>query len=129
MNIPDRPNAISPAPNVHADVVENIRLRRFELPITGEIMAAAYYQVESGKVMLVHTEVPSEFSGQGVASRLAQGTFALLRKTGRKAILRCPFMSWFFERHPDYADVVDKQLQERSSMLEQGPRDDVHSIF
>lgn len=110
MNIPysDGPDAMSPAPNVHAEVVENTRLRRFELPITGEIMAAAYYQVESGKVVLVHTEVPSEFSGQGVASRLAQGTFALLRKTGRKAILRCPFMNWFFDKHPDYGDVVDK---------------------
>jgi len=93
---------------MHAEVFENIPLRRFELPIAGEIMAAAYYRVESGKVVLIHTEVPSEFSGQGIASRLAQGTFDLLRKTGRKAILKCPFMSWFFEKHPEYADVVDE---------------------
>ncbi|MER8521731.1 N-acetyltransferase [Mesorhizobium sp. M0644] len=38
---------------------------------------------------------------------MAQGTFELLRKTGRKAILKCPFMSRFFAKHPDYADVVD----------------------
>ncbi|MER8974874.1 MULTISPECIES: GNAT family N-acetyltransferase [unclassified Mesorhizobium] len=65
------------------------------------------YRLEGGKVALIHTEVPSEFSGQGIASRLAQGTFELLRKTGRKAILKCPFMSRFFAKHPDYADVVD----------------------
>ncbi|TSE07863.1 N-acetyltransferase [Mesorhizobium intechi] len=92
---------------MHAEVFENIRLCRFELPIAVETMAAAYYRVESGKVVLIHTEVPSEFSGQGIASRLAQGTFDLLRKTGRKAILKCPFMSWFVEKHPEYADVVD----------------------
>ncbi|MDX8514454.1 GNAT family N-acetyltransferase [Mesorhizobium captivum] len=72
-----------------------------------KILASAYYRIESGKVALIHTEVPSEFSGQGIASRLAQGTFELLRKTGRKAILKCPFMNRFFAKHPEYADVVD----------------------
>jgi predicted GNAT family acetyltransferase len=58
-------------------------------------------------VSLIHTEVPSEFSGQGIASQLAQGTFELLRESGRKAIPRCPFMSRFLMRHPEFADVVD----------------------
>ncbi|MER9678429.1 N-acetyltransferase [Mesorhizobium sp. M0184] len=88
-----------------AQVVENVQQRRFELPIAGDMFAAAYYRLEGGMVALIHTEVPSEFSGQGIASRLAQGTFELLRKTGRKA--KCPFMSRFFAKHPDYADVVD----------------------
>lgn len=71
-----------------------------------EMFAAAYYRIEGEKVALIHTEVPSAFSGQGFASRLAQGTFELLRKTGRKAVLKCPFMSRFFTKHPEYADVV-----------------------
>jgi len=90
-----------------ARVTENIQQHRFELPITGQSFAVAYYTLQDGKVVLIHTEVPSEFSGQGIASRLAQGTFELLRKTGRKAVLKCPFMSHFFAKHPDYADVVD----------------------
>jgi uncharacterized protein len=88
------------------EVKDNIEQHRFELPIAGEIFAAAYYRLENGQVVLIHTEVLSEFSGQGIASRLAQGTFELLRKTGRKAILKCPFMSQFFAKHPEYADVV-----------------------
>jgi predicted GNAT family acetyltransferase len=91
---------------MHAEVKENPQQRRFELPIADEMFAAVYYRVEDGRVVLVHTEVPSEFSGQGIASRLAQGTFELLRKTGRKAILKCPFMSRFFMKHPEYADIV-----------------------
>lgn len=94
---------------MNPQVVENVLLHRFELPIAAEMLAAAYYRVESGKVVLIHTEVPPEFSGQGTASRLAQGTFELLRKTGRRAILKCLFMSWFIETHPEYADVVDGQ--------------------
>lgn len=89
-----------------AKVTENIQQHRFELPITSQAFAVAYYTLQDGKVALIHTEVPSEFSGQGIASRLAQGTFELLRKTGRKAILKCPFMGRFFAKHPEYADVV-----------------------
>ncbi|MBZ9799583.1 GNAT family N-acetyltransferase [Mesorhizobium sp. ES1-4] len=91
---------------MHAKVTENIQQHRFELPITGQAFAVAYYTLQDGKVALIHTEVPSEFSGQGVASRLAQGTFELIRKTGRKAVLKCPFMSGFVARHPEYTDVV-----------------------
>ena len=37
---------------------------------------------------------------------LARGTFELLRSSGRKAVLKCPFMGEFFARHPEYADIV-----------------------
>lgn len=88
-------------------VIENTALNRFELPIKDGLFAAAYYRIEDGRVVLVHTEVPAEFSGQGIASQLATQVFELLRKTGRKAILKCSFMAGFFARHPEYGDVVE----------------------
>lgn len=87
-------------------VRENVQRHRFELPIAGEAMALAYYTIENGQLVLTHTEVPSEYAGQGIASRLAQGTFELLRRTGRKAVLKCPFMGDYFARHPEYGDIV-----------------------
>jgi predicted GNAT family acetyltransferase len=87
-------------------VKENVQQHRFELPIVHGALAAAYYRVENGQVVLIHTEVPAQYSGQGIASRLAQGTFELLRRTGRKAIPKCPFMSGFVAKHPEYTDVV-----------------------
>jgi predicted GNAT family acetyltransferase len=87
-------------------VRENLEKHRFELPIEEGAMALAYYTIENGQMVLTHTEVPSEYSGQGIASRLAKGTFELLRQSGRKAVLKCPFMGAFFARHPEYADVV-----------------------
>jgi predicted GNAT family acetyltransferase len=89
-----------------ANVTESTQRHRFELPIANGVIAAAYYRVDDRRIVLIHTEVPSEFSGQGIASRLALGTFELLRKTGRKAILKCPVISWFFIKHPEYADIV-----------------------
>jgi predicted GNAT family acetyltransferase len=91
---------------VDAKVEENVLHHRFELPIADEAVATAYYRLEDGRVVLIHTEVPAEFSGQGFASRLAQGTFELLRQTGRKAVLKCPFMSRYLIKHPEYSDIV-----------------------
>jgi predicted GNAT family acetyltransferase len=91
---------------MHAKVQENRQLHRFELPISQGLVAAAYYRVEDDRVVLFHTEVPSEFTGRGIGSRLAQGIFDLLRASGRKAILRCPFMSRFYADHLEYMDVI-----------------------
>jgi uncharacterized protein len=82
--------------------------QRFELPIEGtHDIAAAYYRVDDGRITLTHTIVPERYSGLGLASTLARGVFDLLRASGRRAVLRCPFMAAFYDRHPEYADVVD----------------------
>ena len=81
---------------------------RFELAIEGSHeIAAAYYRKRGDRIVLTHTIVPEAFSGRGIGSRLARGVFDQLRASGRKAILICPFMTAFYARHPDYADVVD----------------------
>jgi glutathione S-transferase len=90
-----------------AKVTENAPQHRFERPIHNNTIAAAYYRNADGKLVFIHTEVPNEFSGQGIASELARGTFDLLRETGRKAVLVCPFMVYFANTHPEYADVID----------------------
>ena len=88
-------------------VTENVAQRRFELPIGPGAIAAAYYREEEGRVSLIHTEVPSEYSGRGFASKLATGTFDLIRRSGRRADLKCPFMGAFYVGHPEYSDIVD----------------------
>lgn len=89
-----------------AKVRENPEQHRFERSIHDGSIAAAYYRNDGGKLVFVHTEVPSQFSGQGIATDLARGTFELLRQSGRKAMLTCPFMVQFASTHPEFADVV-----------------------
>lgn len=90
-----------------SDVEDNILEHRFELPIGGtHEVAAAYYRVNGNKVVLTHTIVPERFSGQGLGSKLARGTFDAIRASGRKAVLLCPFMAAYYARHPGYADIV-----------------------
>ena len=90
-----------------AEVIDNAAQHRFELPIEGEAIAAAYYRRdENGHLVLTHTEVPSEYGGRGYASTLARGVFDLARERDDKLVLQCPFMAAWFAKHPDYADVV-----------------------
>lgn len=90
-----------------ADVVDNPARHRFELPIEGDAIGAAYYRRdENGHLVLTHTEVPSEYGGRGLASTLARGVFDIARARDDKLVLKCPFMAAWFARHPDYADVV-----------------------
>lgn len=89
-----------------ATVTENTAEQRFELALDGGAIAAAYYQANGDRLTLTHTEVPPEFAGQGIGKKLATGVFDLARQSGRKLILQCSFMADFYERHPEYADIV-----------------------
>jgi predicted GNAT family acetyltransferase len=86
-------------------VTDNPAAHRFEMAI-GDAIAAAYYRLEDDKVVLIHTEVPQELSGQGIGSRLADGVFRLIRASGRNVVVRCPFMAKWASRHPEVADLV-----------------------
>ena len=88
-------------------IIDNLDQRRFELALDDDLIAAAYYRIEDGRVVLTHTEVPYEFSGQGIGSRLARGVFDAIRASGRKAVLKCSFMARFYAAHPEYSDIVD----------------------
>ncbi|MBA2919574.1 GNAT family N-acetyltransferase [Sphingomonas sp. MAH-20] len=91
-----------------AQVLHDPGKHRFELPIEGEAIAAAYYRRDDeGRFVLTHTEVPSEYEGRGLGSALARGVFEIARAQGFRLVLRCPFMQRWSARHPEFGDVVD----------------------
>lgn len=88
-------------------VKENAARRRFELALPGNAKAVAYYRIdEHGHIVLIHTDVPEGLEGQGLDVQLAMGTLDLIRRSGRKVVLKCPFMSGFVQAHVEYADLV-----------------------
>lgn len=88
------------------DVVEKPGENRFELALEGGTAVVAY-RMDGNRLVLIHTEVPDQFAGQGVGSRLAKGVFELIRASGRKAVVRCPFLKAWVAKHPEYDDIVD----------------------
>lgn len=88
------------------DVVEKPEQNRFELTLDGGTALVAYRR-DGNRLVLLHTEVPEQFAGQGIGSRLAKGVFELIRASGRKAVIRCEFLKGWIAKHPEYDDVVD----------------------
>jgi predicted GNAT family acetyltransferase len=93
-------------PNMDGDVVDNPAQSRFELAVDDSV-ATAYYRLENGRVILVHTEVPQHLSGQGIGSRLARGVFEAIRASGRSVVAKCPFMAAYASRHREYAAMLE----------------------
>ena len=87
-------------------VIDQPRHSRFELTV-GEVTAAVHYRRDGKTLILDHTDVPSELSGQGVGSRLAKGVFEHLRRNDQKVRVGCSFLRGYLERHSEYSDVVE----------------------
>lgn len=64
------------------------------------------YQETSELVVLMHTEVPPAFEGQGVGGALARAALDDIRGRGLKALVVCPFIIAWLHRHPEYVDVL-----------------------
>jgi predicted GNAT family acetyltransferase len=83
----------------------NTALSRYELDAAGTT-AVLNYRIADGVIALVHTETPPQAQGQGIASRLVQGALDDARAKGLKVAPRCPFVSAYMGRHPEYNDLL-----------------------
>jgi predicted GNAT family acetyltransferase len=66
------------------DIRSNPVISRFEMPLGEGLLAAAYYRIEDGRVVRLHTEVPQELVGLGYGSSLAHGVSKVLRRDGKE---------------------------------------------
>ncbi|WP_278236166.1 GNAT family N-acetyltransferase [Isoptericola sp. AK164] len=72
----------------------------------GTEAGGAYYRHADGVVTFTHTEVPSDYEGQGVGSTLARGALDAVRERGERVVAECPFIKAYVERHPEYQDLL-----------------------
>ncbi|MDD6155305.1 MAG: GNAT family N-acetyltransferase [Eubacteriales bacterium] len=59
-------------------------------------------------VTIHHTEVDPAYKGQGVAGAMMENYAEQLRKEGRRAIVTCSYAKDWFNKHPEYSDVLMK---------------------
>jgi len=86
-------------------VTNNNKQQQFEVHEDGEI-AVLQYRFHEGVIWLMHTEVPANLEGKGIASTLARFGLEWARENHIKAKVLCPFVAVFLKRHPEYGDVV-----------------------
>jgi predicted GNAT family acetyltransferase len=83
-------------------VTDNAALQRFELPLAGGALARIDYRRTGDVLWLDHAEVPSEFEGHGVGSRLVRGALERVRERGERVVPVCGFVAAWMRRHPEF---------------------------
>jgi predicted GNAT family acetyltransferase len=79
--------------------------QRFVLEVEG-YTAEVVYRLSPGVVTFVHTGVPEELAGRGIASRLARHVLDYARLEGLRVELRCSFLRGFVASHAEYRDLL-----------------------
>lgn len=87
-------------------VEPNDELSQFEMDLDGEKALVGYKREDDGTLNLLHTEVPPEYEGKGIGSRLVKQTLEQIKATGKKIVPSCPFVAAYIKRHPEYESLV-----------------------
>jgi uncharacterized protein len=102
---------------VTVKVVDVPEERRYEARVDGEGKVAGFAQYirTAELIAFVHTEVASEYEGQGIGSALARTSLDEARAAGLRVLATCPFYAGWIARHPEYSDLL---YQSRSKVTD-----------
>jgi predicted GNAT family acetyltransferase len=88
-------------------VFNNSERKQFEIKVDGET-AELQYRFHEGQIWLMHTEVPKNLEGKGIASTLAHYGLEWAKENNMKAKVLCPLVAIYLKRHPEYNEYVVK---------------------
>ena len=103
-------------------VADRPELKRYEIVVDDQV-AYLTYRKNDDHVLLSHTEVPESLRGRGVGGVLAKHALDDARRAGKKVIVRCPFVTTWLRRHPEYDDIVVARVAESGAVDRQAPRE------
>jgi predicted GNAT family acetyltransferase len=86
-------------------VANNEEAHRFEATVEGQ-KAFINYRRFPDRIVLVHTEVPLEFEGHGLAGKLAKTALDFARTNNLRVVPQCPYIAHYLRKHPEYQDLV-----------------------
>ncbi len=76
----------------------------------GKVLAEVFFPEEGeNRVNICHTFVDESLRGQGIAGQLLERAAKQLRSQGKQAVPTCSYAVLWFEKHPEYGDVLEKK--------------------
>ena len=87
------------------ELIDNIDKHRFEL-WAEEKCSFIDYKLEGNHLILVHTEVPQELEGRGIAAALVEKTLQYLQEHNLKMQPLCSYIQVYLKRHPEWEIIV-----------------------
>jgi hypothetical protein len=89
-------------------VVDNAGAHRFEVHDGGHLAELTYkVRGEGGKeLVLIHTGVPDELGGRGIAGELVGAAVERARSEGLTIVPHCSYARSWLEKHPERTEGV-----------------------
>lgn len=85
--------------------------QQFVIALEGEPAFMAYELGKDGTLMVMHTEVPEAYNGQGYASQLAKAVLAYAAQQELKVMPYCTYMAVYLRRHKkEYQALVSPEF-------------------
>jgi uncharacterized protein len=92
-------------------VQDNPSELRYELLRDKHVVGEILYRVKADAFVLLHTEVLPSLEGKGLGALLVAGALDDIRARGLQVVPLCPFVRSYIRRHPDYADLVLRNVE------------------
>lgn len=88
----------------------NADAHRLEMEVEGHI-AFIDYKLTADKLFLIHTEVPRELEGRGVARAIVEKAFQFAKDKGYKVVPICPYIQSYLKKHREWDDLIAEDAQ------------------
>lgn len=80
---------------------------RFEIVLDGHVaMIEFLLNDKENHIIFTHTGVPPEFTGQGIAARMAKHALGFAEKNNLKVSSLCLYIDMYIKRHPEYEKLL-----------------------
>src|SRR5689334_25296056 len=86
-------------------VKNNTAKHRFEVQL-GDSFGVITYRKTGPVYVMIHTEVPKEFGGQGIAQHLVHEALEQVGAAHGRIVPLCPVVRAYIQRHPEYQSLV-----------------------
>jgi uncharacterized protein len=88
-----------------SDIRHDREAHRFSTVVDG-VFCELDYQLEGRAMAIMHTGVPPEVGGRGIAGDLTRAALEFARAEGLKVRPLCSYAAVYFRRHPEYGDLL-----------------------
>jgi predicted GNAT family acetyltransferase len=87
------------------NIQQNEAQNRFSVNVDGHLCVVDY-QLQDATLTILHTVVPQEVGGRGIASALTQYVLDTARARQWRVVPQCSYAAAYIARHPAYQDLV-----------------------
>lgn len=90
-----------------AEVKHDPEKGKFFIKISGKEAHLVYKKAGEGVLDYMHTFVPPELRGGGIAGKIVKTALEYAREHQFRVIPSCSYVDAFIRRHPEFADMAE----------------------